>query len=72
MYHDHRRRIGVSNRMDNTIDKKFLNNLINFFFGGKGMTIRTNIGRKVVEDEGNGIIMKTMGRRKSLGSGKKT
>jgi hypothetical protein len=29
-----------------------------------------NIARKVVRDEGNGIIMNTKGRRKALGSGK--
>ena len=34
------------------------------------MMIGTNIGRKVYGDEGNGMIMNTMGRRESLGSGK--
>jgi hypothetical protein len=34
------------------------------------MTIGTNIGRKVVGDKGNGMIMNTTGRRKSLGNGK--
>jgi hypothetical protein len=32
--------------------------------------IRENIGRKIVEDERNGMIMNTTRRRKSLGSGK--
>jgi hypothetical protein len=34
------------------------------------MTIGTDIGRKASQDKGNGMIMNTMGRRKSLGSGK--
>jgi hypothetical protein len=34
------------------------------------MTIRENIGRNIVRDERNGMIMNTMRRRKSLGSGK--
>jgi hypothetical protein len=34
------------------------------------MMIGTNIGRKVVEGKGNGIIMNSMRRRKSLESGK--
>jgi hypothetical protein len=36
----------------------------------KGVTIGTNIGRKDSWDKGNGMIMNTTGRRKSLGSGK--
>jgi hypothetical protein len=32
--------------------------------------IGKNIGRKVFEDERNGMIMNTMGRRKSLRNGK--
>jgi hypothetical protein len=68
--HDHRRRVGARTRMDNTCGEKFLNNFLNFIFLGKGMTIGTNIGRKVVRDKGNGMIMNTTGRRKSLGSGK--
>jgi hypothetical protein len=52
------------------VDEQFLNNFLNFIFLGKGMMIGMNIGRKVVGDEGNGMIMNTMGRRKSLGSGK--
>jgi hypothetical protein len=69
-YHDHRRRIGARTRMDNTCGEQFLNNFLNFIFLGKGMMIGMNIGRKVVGDKGNGMIMNTMGRRKSLGSGK--
>jgi hypothetical protein len=68
--HDHMRRIGVRTRTDNTCGEKFLNNFLNFIFLGKWMTIGTNIGRKVVRDKGNGMIMNTTGRRKSLGSGK--
>jgi len=34
------------------------------------MATGMNIGRKVVGDEGNGMIMNNMGRGKSLGSGK--
>jgi hypothetical protein len=69
-YHDHRRRIGASTRIDNTHDEQFLNNFLNFIFLGKGITIGMNIGRKVVGDEGNGMIMNTTGRGKSLTSGK--
>jgi hypothetical protein len=32
--------------------------------------IGTKIGRKIDGDKGNGMIMNTMGRKKSLGSGK--
>jgi hypothetical protein len=64
------RRIGDSTRTDNTDDRQFLNNFLNFIFLGKGMTIGTHIGRKVVGDEGNEMIMNTMGRGKSMGSGK--
>jgi hypothetical protein len=37
---------------------------------GKGVTIQTDIGRKDSGYKGNGMIMKTTGRRESLGSGK--
>ena len=70
-YHDHKRRIGDSTKTDNTRDEQFLNNFLNFIFLGKGMMIGTNIGRKVVGDEGDGMIMNTMG-RKPPGSGKTT
>jgi hypothetical protein len=69
-YHDHRRRIGASTRMDNSYGEQFLNNFLDFIYLGKGMTIGTNIRRKIVEDEGNGMIMNTMRRRKDLGNGK--
>jgi hypothetical protein len=36
------------------------------------MMIREKIGRNIFGDERNGMSMKTMRRRKSLGSGKKT
>jgi hypothetical protein len=68
--HEHRRRIGACTRKDNACGEKLLNNFLNFIFLGKGMTIGMNIGRKAARDKGNGMIMKTMGRRKSLGSGK--
>jgi hypothetical protein len=70
-YHEHRGRIGDSTRTDNTCDEKLLNNFLNFIFLGKGMTIWKNIGRKATRYEGNGMIMHTMRRRKSFGSGKK-
>jgi hypothetical protein len=54
-YHDHKRIIGASTRMDNAWGEQFLNNFRNFIFLGKGMTIGMNIGRKDVEDEGNGM-----------------
>jgi hypothetical protein len=56
--------------MDNDCDEQFLNTFLNLIFLGKGMMIGMNIGRKVVRDIGNGMIMNTMGRRVSLGSGK--
>jgi hypothetical protein len=68
--HDHRRRVGARTREDNTCVKKFLNHFPNFIFLGKGVTIGMNIGRKDFWDKGNGMIMNTMGRRESLGSGK--
>ena len=69
-YHNHMRIKWDGTRMDNTHFEQFLNNFLNFIFLGIWMTIGTNIGRKVVGDKGNGMIMNTMGRRKSLGSGK--
>jgi hypothetical protein len=56
--------------VDNTCVKKFLNHFLNFFFLGKGVMIGTDIGRKDSWDKGNGMIMKTTGKRESLGSGK--
>jgi hypothetical protein len=69
-YYDHKIRIGASTRTNNACDKQFLNNFLNFIFPGKGMMIGKNFGRKFVGDKGNGMIINTMGRRKSLGSGK--
>jgi hypothetical protein len=68
--HDHRRRVGARTRADNTSVKQFLNHFLNFNFLGKGVTMGTNIGRKASWGKGNGLIMNTMGRRESLGSGK--
>jgi len=62
--------IGASTRTDNTHDEQLFNNFLNFIFLGKGMMIGMNIGRKDVGDKDNGMIMNTIGRRKSLGSGK--
>jgi hypothetical protein len=68
--HDHRRRIGARTRADNTCVKQFLNHFLNFIFWGKWVTIGTDIGRKASWDKENGMIMNTMGRRESMGSGK--
>jgi hypothetical protein len=68
--HDHGKRVGGHTRADNTCVEKFLNHFLNFIFLGKGVTIGMDIGRKDSWDKGNGMIMKTMGRRESLGSGK--
>jgi hypothetical protein len=67
-HHDHWRRVGAHTRADNTCVEKLLNNFLNFIFLGKGMMIGTYIGRKDSRDNGNGMIMNTMGRRESLGS----
>jgi hypothetical protein len=68
--HDHRRRVGARTRADNACIKEFLDHFLNFIFLGKGVTIQTYIGRKAFGYKGNGMIMKTMGMRESLGSGK--
>jgi hypothetical protein len=47
-----------------------VNNFLNLIILGKGMMIRENIGRNIVGDEKNGMIMNTMRRGKSLGGGK--
>jgi hypothetical protein len=65
---DHRRRVGARSRADNTYVEIFLNNFLNFIFLEKGMMIGTNIGRKVVGDKGNGMIMNNTERRESLGN----
>jgi hypothetical protein len=69
--HDHKRRVGARTRTDNTCVEHLLKFFLNFIFLGKGITIGMDIGRKADRDKGNGMIMKTMGRRESLGSGKK-
>jgi hypothetical protein len=68
--HDYWRRVGARTRTDNTCVEQFLNNFLNFIFLGKGMMIGMNIGRKVVGDKGNGMIMNTIGKRESLGNGR--
>jgi hypothetical protein len=68
-YHDHRRRVGVGTRADNTRLEKLLHNFLNFILLGKWMTIRENIGRNIVENKGNVMIMNTAGRGNSLRSG---
>jgi hypothetical protein len=71
-YHDHRRRIRVGTRADNTRLEQFLHYFLNFILLGKGMTIRENIGRNTARNKGYGMIMKTKRRWKSLRSGKTT
>jgi hypothetical protein len=56
--------------VDNSCIKEFLDHFPNFIFLGKGVMIRTNIGRKAFGYKGNGMIMNTIGRREALGSGK--
>jgi hypothetical protein len=68
--HDHKRRVGARTRVDNACIKEFLDHFLNFIFLGKGVTIGTDIRRKASWYKGNGMIMKTTGRRESLGSGK--
>jgi hypothetical protein len=55
--------------VDNTFVEQVLVNFFNLIFLGKGVMIGTDIGRKASWDKGNGIIINTTGRRKSLGSG---
>jgi hypothetical protein len=47
-----------------------MNNFLNLILLGKGMTIRSNIGRKTAWDERDGMIMDSMGRGNFFGSGK--
>jgi hypothetical protein len=68
--HDHKRRVGARTREYNACIKEFLDHFLNFIFLGKGVTIRIDIGRKPSRYKGNGMIMNTMSRRESLGSGK--
>jgi hypothetical protein len=44
--HDHRRRVGSRDRVDNTWVEQFLNHFLNFIFLGKRVTIEMDIGRK--------------------------
>jgi hypothetical protein len=69
-YHDHKRRIRVGTRVDNTRLEKLLHDFLNFIILGKWMMIRENIGRKTSRNKGDGMIMNTMGMRKSLRSAK--
>jgi hypothetical protein len=55
---------------NNTCVEQFLNNFLNIILLGKRMMIRENIGRKTSQDYRSGMIMNTMGRGKSMGSGK--
>jgi hypothetical protein len=49
---------------------KFKTHALRTFFLKYHDQIGMNIGRKFIGDEGNGMIMNTTGRMKSLGSGK--
>jgi hypothetical protein len=69
-YHDHRGRIRAGTGADNTLLEKFLHYFLNFILLGKGVTIREKIGRKNARRKGNGMIMNTTERRKSLRGGK--
>jgi hypothetical protein len=69
-YHDHRGRIGVGTREDNTRLEKSLHYFLNFILLGKGVAMRVNIWKNVSMNKGNGMIMNTKIRRKSLRSGK--
>jgi hypothetical protein len=69
-YHDHRRRIRVCTGEDNTHLEQFLHYFLNLILLGKGMMIRENIGRNTARNKGDGMIMNTKIRRKSLRSGK--
>jgi hypothetical protein len=65
-YHDHRGRIRVGIGVDNTCLEQFLHYFCNFILLGKGVTIRENIERKTTMNKGNGMMMNTMRRMKSL------
>jgi hypothetical protein len=68
--HYHMRRVGDHTRVDNACIKEFLDHFLSFIFLGKRVMIQTDIGRKASRYKGNGMIMNTMERRESLGSGK--
>jgi hypothetical protein len=65
-YHDHMGKIRAGTRADNTRLEKFLHYFLNLIILGKGVTIRENIGRNTSRNKGNGMIMNTTRRRKSL------
>ena len=69
-YHDDQRGVRAHTRMDDVDNKEFLDHLFNFIFLCKGVVLWTYIGGKASWDKGNGMIMNTVGRRESLGSGK--
>jgi hypothetical protein len=58
-FHDHKRRIWAVATTNNTHFEQLLNNFLNFILLGKGMMIRDNIGRKIAQEERNGMIMNT-------------
>jgi hypothetical protein len=64
------RGVRAHTRMDDADNKEFLDHFFNFIFLCKGVAIWTYIGGKASWDKGNGMIMNTVGRRESLGSGK--
>jgi hypothetical protein len=68
--HEHKRRIGASTRMDNACSEKFLNFFSQFHFYGKREDDRDEHWEEGYWGLGDGMIRKTIGRRKSLGSGK--
>jgi hypothetical protein len=61
--HDQKGRVGTHTRADNTCVNKFLNHFLKFIFLEKGVMIGMDIRRKASWDKGNGMIMKTTGRR---------
>jgi hypothetical protein len=69
-YHDQGGRIRAGIGADNTRLEQFLHYFLNFIILGKGVMIRENIGRKTSKNKGNGMIMNTTRRRKSLRGGK--
>jgi hypothetical protein len=55
--------------MDDSDSKEFLDHFFNFILLGKVVVIWMYVGGKVFWDKGNGMIMDTAGRGKSLRSG---
>jgi hypothetical protein len=56
--------------MDDVSNKEFLDHFFNFIFLCKWVAIWMYIGGKASWDKENGMIMDTVGRSESLGSGK--